>query len=47
MIPHLGDAVCGLLRLLTITILISVPLAIWKLIDIIIWICHHVKVGLT
>jgi hypothetical protein len=29
-----------------IALAICIPLAIWKLVDIIIWIIHHVKVGI-
>ena len=34
------DVITGMFILLCIT----VPLGIWKLIDIIIWLCHHVNV---
>jgi hypothetical protein len=27
-----------------VVLMISFPLAIWKLIDIIIWLCHHIHI---
>jgi hypothetical protein len=33
-----------LLNGLIIVALVAVPLAIWKLAECIIWLCHHVKV---
>jgi hypothetical protein len=31
---------CGMILLLC-----SVPLAIWKLVEIVIWLCQHVRIG--
>lgn len=41
-IKGMGD----LISTMWMTILISVPLAIWKVIDIVIWIFKHVRVRL-
>lgn len=41
-----GGMFCGLVtlfRAMTIILLISVPLGLWKLIEIIIWICNHIR----
>ena len=38
--PYIDEAIKGLFTLL----LITVPLAIWKLFDIIIWCFEHIKV---
>ncbi len=35
-----------IVRLTLITLIICVPLALWKFIDIIIWIFNHIEVGL-
>jgi hypothetical protein len=39
-----GDAVDALVWGCAIMLFISVPLAIWKLIDIAIWLYHHIHV---
>ena len=44
---HMGYAFIGMFRLVVGLLLIAVPLAIWKLVEIVIWICHHVHVGVT
>ena len=40
----IGDGIVGAIKVLFITVCISVPLAIWKMIDIIIWICKHLSI---
>ena len=42
MFEGLGAVIDGMF----IVLVISVPLGIWKLVDIVIWIAHHVKVGI-
>ncbi len=42
----LGRAVGSLVAGLMLLAIIAVPLAIWKLIEIIIWICHHISIGI-
>jgi uncharacterized membrane protein len=39
----LGDAITSLFAFMAIGLVISVPLAIWKFIEIIIWICSKVS----
>lgn len=39
-----GDAVARLFNLMTILLCIFVPLGVWKLIDIIIWVFSHIKI---
>lgn len=41
-----GDWLDETLKLVLITLIISVPLALWKLIDVIIWICNNISIGL-
>lgn len=44
---QMGRAVCGLIEWLAWSLLLVIPLALWKVIDIIVWVCHHVTVGVT
>jgi len=41
MYDGIGDA----LTIMFVMLCISVPLGIWKMIDIIIWLCRHVSVN--
>jgi len=41
----LGDSVARLFAILIALNLVFVPLGIWKLIEICIWIYHHVSIG--
>jgi uncharacterized membrane protein len=41
----LGDAVGALLKAIVILLVVFVPLGLWKLIEIIIWIWSHVHFG--
>jgi hypothetical protein len=34
----------GIGTLLTLCFLLFIPLAIWKMVDIAIWLCHHVSI---
>lgn len=45
MYEGIGKAFDALFRLMSVVIIISVPLAIWKVIDIIVWICKHITIG--
>ena len=42
---RMGDAVTGAFRAMIVLLVLSVPLAIWKLVDIAIWAAGHVSVG--
>lgn len=42
MFRGLGEAIAGMF----IVLLVCVPLAIWKMVDIVIWIIQHVEVGI-
>jgi hypothetical protein len=42
----LGDAVGAWINGMIILIFISVPLGLWKLIDIVIWLFSHVEIGI-
>ena len=46
MVGRALDGLAMLLRVMFIGLCISVPLAIWKLIDIIIWIYHHIRISI-
>jgi hypothetical protein len=39
------DGLIGAMRTGVIALCIAVPLALWKLVDIIWWACHHIHVG--
>jgi hypothetical protein len=42
----IGDAIDAWFAITTTALLIFVPLGLWKLIEIVIWIIRHVKVGI-
>jgi Gpi18-like mannosyltransferase len=39
------DGLADAMRTGAIALCIAVPLALWKLVDIIWWACHHIHVG--
>ena len=41
----IGNGFMGLFRLLIWVAVAAVPLAIWKLAEIIVWVCRHVSVS--
>lgn len=41
----IGEGLIGLMRLFMWTAVVSVPLAVWKLVDIAVWVCRHVSVS--
>lgn len=41
----IGPAVDALFKAVLIILIIFVPLGLWKLVDIIIWLCTHVRIG--
>jgi len=43
----MGDAVNGLLWLCGVSIVVAWPLAIWKMFDIIWWLCSHIHITTT
>lgn len=45
MFGDLGDAIVGALRLMFWLLVAAIPLAIWKLVDIAIWLFSHVSVS--
>ena len=42
-----GEAIGSIINGLMILCIIFVPLGLWKLIEIIIWIFHHVYIGVN
>jgi hypothetical protein len=42
---RVGDAVVGTMETGFILLCIAVPLAIWKLVDIVIWLWRHIEIG--
>lgn len=40
------DSLASLMAIMTICLIIFVPLGLWKLIEIIIWLYHHVHLGI-
>jgi hypothetical protein len=45
--PGMFDGFFAFVGLLMILCVIFVPLGAWKLIEIIIWVCHHVHIGIA
>lgn len=45
MYSKMGQAIGDLIQLMAVLLVISVPLAIWKIIDIIIWVWKHLNVS--
>lgn len=41
---RIGDSIIEGFRFLCILLAIFVPLGLWKLIDIIIWVCKHISI---
>lgn len=39
----LGEAVAWLIGVLSIVVVISLPLAIWKAVDLVVWFFSHVR----
>lgn len=46
MYGNLGDGVTGIIYFLMVLCAIFIPLGIWKLIEIIIYLTHHISIGL-
>jgi hypothetical protein len=44
MYGNLGDAFIGLYRFMIFLLVIAVPLALWKLVEIVIWVFQHVQI---
>ncbi len=42
---RIGDGLFGLMRLFMWAATLAVPLALWKLVDIAVWVCRHVSVS--
>jgi hypothetical protein len=40
----LGDAIQALITMIIVLLAVAVPLALWKLIDIVIWLYNHIGV---
>lgn len=41
----IGEAIESMVRTFAIVCMVSIPLAIWKAIDIVVWLCRHLSVG--
>lgn len=44
MYEGMGKAIDSMFTMIALLLFIAVPLAAWKVIDVIIWICSHVQV---
>lgn len=42
---HLGDGIVGAFQIMAGVLVVSIPLAIWKLVDIGMWLFGHVSVS--
>ena len=47
MMEGIGEGIADLFIILIVTCAISVPLGIWKLIEIGIWLYHHIHMTVT
>lgn len=45
MYEPIGKAIDQLVVTISLLLFIAVPLAVWKVIDVVIWICSHLQVG--
>jgi len=43
----MGNAFDVLIKMFYFSIFFAIPLAIWKVVDIIIWIIHHVNINVN
>ena len=43
---NMFEGIDYLLKTMFITCLVSVPLGLWKLVEIIIWVINHVEIGI-
>ena len=43
----IGDGIEFLCKFALFSLVVLVPLAIWKLVEIVMWICQHVRIGVT
>lgn len=46
MVNGIGEALDQLFASMIWVLFISIPLAIWKIIDIIVWVWNHVSIGI-
>jgi hypothetical protein len=42
---RMGDGIVALMKLGAILLVIFIPLGLWKLIDLLIWLAGHVRLG--
>jgi hypothetical protein len=47
MMEDIGRAFSGMIATMAIIIVVSVPLAIWKFIEIVIWLIRHIDISIT
>ena len=43
----IGDAISRMMIVCALLIVFALPLAVWKAVEIFIWVYHHVHVGIT
>lgn len=43
---NIGDGIDLVFRLMFYGLIVSVPLAIWKLVDVVIWIFANIEIGI-
>ena len=41
----IGDGITALFRFMIFSLIVLLPLALWKLIDIVVWLFQHVRIG--
>lgn len=42
---RLGDGIISLTGGLLLTCMVFVPLGVWKLVEIVVWLCHHIHLS--
>jgi hypothetical protein len=46
MVNDIGKAFDQLFANMIVVLFISIPLAIWKIVDIVVWVLHHISIGI-
>lgn len=41
----IGDGIDTVIMTMFVALCITLPLGIWKAVEIIIWLCHHIHIG--
>jgi hypothetical protein len=47
MVSGIGDGITALLKLLLIICIVAIPFAIWKIVELIIWLINNVSIHVS